>query len=144
MGLGEKQGQAVVALSCALPWRIAIQGGAAEAVADLGGLNLAGLEVKGGFNTIRLDLPTPTSLIPLRLSGGASEITVRRPVGVAVRVNFKGWADALAFDDQTFSVAGNISQLQSPGFDPTAPGFDIEITSYAKKVTILTVEKTLS
>jgi len=136
LGLGEKQGQAVVALSVAIPWRIAIQGGAAEAVAELGGLNLAGLEVKGGFNTIRLDLPTPTGLVPIRLAGGASEITVRRPAGVAIRINFKGWANALAFDDQTFSVAGNLSQLQSPGFDPTAPGFDIEITSYANMVTI--------
>ncbi|HLZ55656.1 MAG TPA: MarR family winged helix-turn-helix transcriptional regulator [Ktedonosporobacter sp.] len=136
LGLGEKQGAAEVALSIAIPWWIAIQGGAAEAIAELGGLNLAGLEVKGGFNTIRLDLPTPTGRVPLRLAGGASEITVRRPAGVAARINFKGWADALVFDDQTFSVAGNISQLQSPGFDPTAPCYDIEITSYANRVTI--------
>jgi DNA-binding MarR family transcriptional regulator len=137
LGLGEKQGQAMVALSVAIPWWIAIQGGAAEAVAELGGLNLAGLEVKGGFNTIRLDLPTPTGRVPIRLAGGASEITVRRPAGVATRINFKGWADALVFDDQAFSVAGNISQLQSPGFDPTAPCYDIEITSYANRVTII-------
>ena len=136
LGLGEKQGAVEVALSIAIPWWIAIQGGAAEAIAELGGLNLAGLEVKGGFNTIRLDLPTPTGRVPLRLAGGASEITVRRPAGVAARINFKGWADALVFDDQTFSVAGNISQLQSPGFDPTAPCYDIEITSYANRVTI--------
>jgi DNA-binding MarR family transcriptional regulator len=122
LGLGEKQGQAVVALSRAIPWRIAIQGGAGEAVAELGGLNLAGLEVKGGFNTIYLDLPMP--------------ITVRRPAGVAIRINFKGWASELAFDGQIFSVAGTISQLQSPGFDPMVPGFDLEITSYANRVTI--------
>lgn len=136
LNLGEKQGQAAVALSAVLPWQIAIQGGAAEVVAELSQLNLTGLEVKGGFNTIRLDLPTPTGRVPLRLAGGASEIIVRRPAGVAVRINFKGWASELAFDDQTFSVAGNISQLQSPGFDPAAPSFDIEITSYANKVTI--------
>jgi DNA-binding MarR family transcriptional regulator len=136
LGLGEKQGQAVVALSVAIPWRIVIQGGAAEAAAELGGLHLAELEVKGAFNTIRLDLPAPTGRVPLRLAGGASEITVHRPAGVATRINFKGWASELAFDNQTFSVAGNISHLQSPGFDPTAPGFDIEITSYANRVTI--------
>lgn len=136
LGLGEKQGQAAIALNAAIPWRISIQGGAAEASAELGGLHLAGLEVKGGFNTIRLDLPAPAGMVPIRLAGGASEIIVRRPSGVAARVNFKGWASELAFDEQTFSVAGNISQLQSPGFDPTAPCYDIEITSYANKVTI--------
>ncbi len=120
----------------AIPWWITIQGAVAEALVELGGLNLAGLEVKGGFNTIRLDLPTPTGRISLRLAGGASEITVRRPAGVAAHTNFKGRADALVFDDQTFSVAGNISQLQSPGFDPIAPCYDLEITSYANRVTI--------
>ncbi len=136
LGSGEKQGQAVVALSAALPWRIALQGGAAEAVAELRGLKLGGLEVKGGFNTIRLDLPVPSGMVPVRFAGGASEIIVQRPIGIAARINFKGWASELTFDGQTFSVAGTISQLQSPGFDPTGPGFDIEITSYVNRVTI--------
>lgn len=138
LGMGEKQGQAEIALSVAIPWRIAIQGGAEEAVAELGGLNLAGLEIKGGFNTIRLDLPTPSGMVPIRLAGGASEITVRRPTGVAIRINFMGWASELVFDGQTFGVAGNISQLQSPGFDPTGPGYEIEIKSYVNKVAIIT------
>ena len=128
LGLGEKQGAAEVALSVAIPWRIVIQGGAAEVV--------AGLEAKGGFSMIRLDLPAPSGVVPIRISGGASEITVVRPAGVAARVHFKGWVSALVFDDQTFSGAGNNVRLQSPGFDPTAPCYDIEVTSYANMVTI--------
>lgn len=136
LSLGEKQGQAAVALNGTIPWLIAIQGGAAEAIADLSGLNLIGMEVKGGFNSMRLHLPTPSGMVPIRLAGGASEITVHRPTGVAIRITFKGWASELTFDGQTFSVAGNISQLQSPGFDPTVPGYDVEITSYANRVII--------
>ncbi len=138
LGLGEKQGAAEIALSVTIPWRIVIQGGAAEVVAELGGLDLAGLEVKGGFSTISLDLPTPSGIVPIRISGGASEITVRCPAGVAARVHFKGWVSALVFDDQTFSGAGNNVQLQSPGFDPTALCYDIEVTSYANMVSITT------
>ncbi len=136
LGLGEKQGRAALALNATIPWRISIQGGSAEAVAELGRLKLASLEVKGAFNTLRLDLPAPAGLVPLRLAGGASEIIVRRPAGVGVRLNFKGWTSMLTFDGQTLSVAGNIAQLQSPGFDPTTPGYDLEITSYANVVTI--------
>ncbi|MEO8972744.1 MAG: MarR family winged helix-turn-helix transcriptional regulator [Ktedonobacteraceae bacterium] len=136
LGLGGKQGATEVALSVAIPWRIAIQGGAAEVVAKLGGLDLAGLEVKGGFSMIRLDLPTPSGVVPIRISGGAPEITIRRPAGVAARVHFKGWVSALVFDDQTFSGTGNNVRLQSSGFDPTAPCYDIEVTSYANMVTI--------
>lgn len=136
LGLGEKQGAAEVALSTVIPWQIVIQGGAAEVGAELGGLNLAGLEVKGGFSTIRLDLPAPSGVVPIRISGGASEITIRRPTGTAAQVKLKGWISELVFDDQTFSGVGNNMRLQSPGFDPTAPCYDIEITSYASMVTI--------
>jgi len=136
LGLGEKQGQAVVALSVAIPWRMVIQGGAAEVVAELGGLNLAGLEIKGGFSMICLNLPAPSGVVPIRIMGGAPEITVRRPAGVAARVHLKGWVSELVFDDQTISGADNNMRLQSSGFDPTAPYYDIEITSYANRVTI--------
>ena len=136
LGLGERRGVAEVALNAAIPWQIVIQGGAAEVAAELGGLDLAGLEVKGGFNTIRLELPAPSGIVPIQISGGASEITVRYPAGVAVRSHFKGWVSELVFDDQTFNGVGNNVRLQSHGFDPTAPCYNIEVTSYASKVTI--------
>lgn len=136
LGLGEKQGAAAVALSTVIPWRIVIQGGAAEVVAELGGLDLAGLEVMGGFSMIRLDLPAPSGVVPIRISGGASEITVRRPAGVAARAHLKGWASMFVFDDQTFSDVGNNVWLQSPGYKATAPCYDIDVSSSASMVTI--------
>jgi hypothetical protein len=75
-------------------------------------------------------------VVPLRISGGASVITVRRPTGVAARVHLKGWASEFVFDDQTFSDLGNNVWLQSPGFEPTAPCYDIEVASSASTVTI--------
>jgi DNA-binding MarR family transcriptional regulator len=134
--LGGEQRVAEITLSIAIPWQIAIQGGASEITAELGGLNLAGLEIKGGLSMIRLELPTPEGVVPIRISGGASEVIVRRPAGVAVRAHLKGWASQFVFDDQTFSDVGNDVRLQSPGFDPTAPCYDIEVASSASMVTI--------
>ena len=37
-------------------------GGASEVTAELGGLNLTGLEVKGGLSMIRLELPAPSGV----------------------------------------------------------------------------------
>ena len=45
------------ASTLAIPWWIVIQGGASEVTAELGGLDLAGLEVKGGMSMIHLELP---------------------------------------------------------------------------------------
>jgi DNA-binding MarR family transcriptional regulator len=136
LGLGGKQGAAEVALSAAIPWQIVLQGGAAEVVAELGGLALAAFEVKGGFNKIRLELPAPAGIVPIQIIGGALEIIVRRPVDVAAQARFKGWASEVDFDEQTFNGVGNNMRLQSAGFDPAAPRYDLEITSYASKVSI--------
>src|SRR5260370_2298096 len=112
---------AEVTLSRAIPWQIVIQGGAWEITAELGRLNLVGLEIKGGLHMVRLDLPAPSGVVPLRISGGASGVVVRRPAGVAARVHLQGWASELVFDEQTFSAVGNNVRLQSSGFDLAAP-----------------------
>ncbi|GHO80466.1 hypothetical protein KSD_82370 [Ktedonobacter sp. SOSP1-85] len=127
---------AEVALSIAIPWQIVIQGSASEITAELGELNLASLEVKGGLHRSQLDLPAPTGRVPMRISGGASEVIVRRPAGVAALVHLKGWAAEFVFDDQTFGAVGNDVRLQSQGFDPTTPYYDIEVASSASQLTI--------
>ena len=135
-GLGGQQRAAEVTLNVAIPWQIVIQGGASDVTAELGGLNLASLEVKGGLSSIRLELPMPSGVVPIRISGGASEIIVRRPGGVAARAHLKGWVSTFVFDDQTFSDLGNNVRLQSSGFVSTTPFYDIEVASSASMVTI--------
>ena len=136
LGLGGLQRAAEVTLNVAIPWQIVIQGGASEVEARLHGLDLAGLEVKGGLSSIRLELPVPSGVVPIRISGGASEIIVRRPAGVAARAHLKGWVSTFVFDNQTFSDMGNNVWLQSSDFEPTAPYYDIEVASSASMVTI--------
>jgi DNA-binding MarR family transcriptional regulator len=135
---GGGQSGAEVTLSSALPWSIAIHGGASEIIAQLAGLSLSGLEVKGGMSMIHMELPVPTGAIPIRISGGASQITIRRPVGVPARVHLKGWASQMIFDDQAFSNLGSDVRLHSPDFEPTAVGYDIDVASSASMVDITT------
>lgn len=134
--LAREKRAAEVTLNTVIPWQIAIQGGAAEITAELGELTLTSLAVKGGLNKVRLDLPAPSGVVPVRISGGAADVVVQRPAGVAARVHLKGWASAFVFDDQTFSALGNDARLQSSGFDPTAPYYDIDVASSASMVTI--------
>lgn len=133
---GKEKRAAEVTLSRALPWQIIIGGGAAEVTAELGGLRLASLEIKGGLHAVSLDLPAPTGVVPLRISGGAAEVTIGRPAGVAASVHLKGWATAFVFDEQTFGAVGNDVRLQSPGFQPAAPHYAIEVASSANRLTI--------
>jgi DNA-binding MarR family transcriptional regulator len=134
--LGGRLGAAEVTLSAAIPWQIVIQGGASQITADLGNLNLAGLEVKGGMSMISLALSVPSGAVPIQISGGASEITIRRPAGAAIRVHLKGWVSQFIFDDQTWSGVGNDVRLQSPDYEAATGRYDIEVSSSASMVTI--------
>jgi DNA-binding MarR family transcriptional regulator len=133
---GMEKRTAEVTLSTAIFWQIVLQGGASEITAELGDLNLASLEVKGGAHMALLDLPAPSGVVPVRISGGISETTIRRPTGVAARVHLKGWASELVFDDQIFNAVGNDVRLQTPDFDPAAPYYDIDIDSSVSHLTI--------
>lgn len=135
-----RKSAADVMLSVAVPWGIVIKGGASEITADLGKLNLTRLEVKGGLSTIRLELPVPSGVVPIRISGGASEVNVRRPAGVAARVHLKGWASEFVFDGQSFSGVGYDVWLQSPDYAAPAPCYDIEVANSASTITITTFE----
>jgi DNA-binding MarR family transcriptional regulator len=133
-GLMGEQRQAVVTLSRAIPWQIVIQSGGTDVTAELGGLDLASFEIKGGGSRIHLHLPVPSGVVPIRISGGGSEIVVRRPAGVAVQAHLKGWGSVFVFDDQTHM--GNDVRLQSSGFEPTTPYYNIEVASSGSMVTI--------
>jgi DNA-binding MarR family transcriptional regulator len=135
-GLGAKERAADVTLSAAIPWQIQIQGSGAGVRGDLGGLVLTGLEITSNAGSVHLSLPSPNAMIPVRVSGGASEVRLSRPVGVPVRAHLKGWASAFTFDDQMFSDLGNDVRLQSPDFVASAPGYDIEVSSSASAVAI--------
>ncbi len=134
--LGVEKRIAEVKLNTVTEWRILIQGGASDFTAELGNLKLADLEVKGGLSMIRLELPVPSRVVPIRIGGGASSIIVRRPPGVAARVHLKGWASYFVFDEQTFSNVGNDVRLQSPGYEAGTPCYDIEVSSSVSMVTI--------
>jgi DNA-binding MarR family transcriptional regulator len=134
--LGAEKREVEVTLSTAIPWRVMIQGGAAQLTAELGKLDLAALEIKGGVGMTRVELPVPTGVVPIRISGGAAEIFVRRPAGVAARVHHKGWSSTFNIDDQHFNNMGNDVRLQSSGFVTTAPYYDIEVASSVSTVRI--------
>ncbi len=129
-----EQRQAEITLNRAIPWQIAVQSGGSDVIAELGALDLTSCEIKGVGSKIQLELSRPSGAVPVRISGGGSEIVVRRPAGVPVQAHFKGWGAAWVFDEQTY-LSNNV-KLYSPDFDPTAPHYLIEVTSTGGKATI--------
>lgn len=131
--------EAEVALNTAVPWRVELRNGASDTTADLRGITLIGLEIRGGASSVTVELPRPTGTVPVKIAGGASGITINRPPGVEVSLRVKGWAAHLTFDDQTFDAMGSVGRLQSPGYAEATRRYDIEIEGSASGVTVGTV-----
>jgi len=130
------QQDAEITLNATIPWQIDIKGGAAAVNADLTNLNLVELNVSYGMSSVDLNLPVPSGTVPIRISGGASSVTIQRPSGIPARVRFTGWASAITFDDQPLSGVRNDLRLQSPGYEDAVGRYDIEISGNASMVTM--------
>jgi len=134
LGMGRQS--AAITLNGRLPWRISIKGAASMIEADLRDLTLTEFEIDGAASSIDLQLPACTTVVPVRISGGASAIRIRREPGAAAQVHLKGWASKLDVDGQASSNVGNNVWLQSSDYDPSGPYYAIELASSASSVTV--------
>jgi hypothetical protein len=127
---------AEVALNASIPWDVEVRGGASRLLADLSGLRLGSLKVAGGASRLEVVLPAPSGIVIVVILGGASNVAIRRPEGVAARLRVDGGATNLTFDDRHIGAAGGELDLQSGAYDGAADRYDIAVTGGANNLSI--------
>src|SRR5262245_31567404 len=125
-----------VILSTSVPWDVDISGGAASVEVDLAGLELLAFRIGGGASEVTIQLPPPVGTVPVSIGGGASNVTVRRPAEAPVRLQIRGGASKLAFDEMSLGAVGGRTQLQSEGFRESHDRYEITIGGGASKLTV--------
>jgi hypothetical protein len=81
-------------------------------------------------------LPTPSGTVPVRVLGGASNVAIHRPEGVAACVCVDGGSTNLAFDEQRFGAVGGEVSLRSPDYEGASDRYEIVITGGASGLTV--------
>jgi hypothetical protein len=127
-----------VALNPSIPWHFEVQGGTFRLNADLRGLQLTMVTLEGGAIKVDLALPRPSGTVPMRIRGGASEVSVRRPSGVPVRVIAHGGFRRLQVDGKSIE-ATNEKEIQSTDYDGAVDRYDLELADGADRF-VLTAE----
>jgi hypothetical protein len=127
---------AEVSLNARIPWDVEVRGGASRLLADLRGLRLGSLSLEGGASRVEVVLPFPSGTVAVVVLGGASNVAVRRPTGVATRLRVSGGATHLKFDDRRIGAAGGELDLPDRDYDGVADRYDITITGGANNVSI--------
>jgi hypothetical protein len=127
---------AEVALNAGIPWDVEVRGGASRLLADLSGLRLGSLKVDGGASRLEVVLPAPSGIVTMVILGGASNVAIRRPEGVAARLRVDGGATNLTFDYRHIGAAGGVLDLQSGDYDGAADLNDLAVTGGANILSI--------
>lgn len=127
---------AQIALTTAVPWAIEIKHGVSQLTADLRDLEITSIDITGGASECELTLPRPRRRAALRITGGASQVVVKRPRGTAAQVSVRGGASNFVFDDQQLGAVGSALKLSTPGWESAPDGWTIELTGGASSVSV--------
>ena len=122
-----------VVLNAALPWRVEFRGGATSVSADLRTVRLQALELAGGSGSMSLRLGVPAGVVPIRVSGGADDLTITRPAGAAVRMTVTGGYRSASLDGVQAWSGGRIA---SSGADAAPDRYEIEVIGGASRVMV--------
>ena len=130
--------RASIALAAGIPWTIELQGGLTDLDGSLGDLTLARLDVEDGANHVDLDLPSPAGTVPVRISGVASSVRLRRPATAPVGLKVGGGISHLRLDGAKHQNVGGDRRFTSPGYAAGADRYEIEVLGGASDVRIST------
>jgi DNA-binding MarR family transcriptional regulator len=125
-----------VSLNGSIPWAIEIEGGITDLTGTLEAVTLERMEVKGGANHIRLDLPVPAGSVPIRVTGVASSARFRRPAAVPVAVNVAGGISHLRLDGRRHEQVSGRRRFVGDGFADRPDRYEIELLDGASEVVI--------
>jgi hypothetical protein len=125
-----------IALNASVPWELELRGGVSRLEADLAGLQLTGFEIRGGASHVELALGEPRGIVPIRVRGGVSHVTIWRPAEVPVAASVRGGVSRLALDDQRFGAIGGETRITTGAWRQVTSGYDIEIMGGASHLTI--------
>lgn len=125
-----------VTLNAAVRWRLVLGGGTTRTTADLRGTRVTGISLTAGSDVVSLALPRPRGIVTVRLTGGASQFLLSLPRGVPARVTAAGGAGGVSLEGRDHAGIAGGSVFTTPGWTGGAPGFDIDATAGAARVTV--------
>ncbi len=128
--------RARIALSGSIPWTIELEGGISDLTGGLDGVLLERMDVQGGANHLRLDLPAPSGTASVRVTGVASSARFRRPAAVPIAVRVAGGVSHLRLDGRRHEQVSGDRRFVGSGFAEHPDRYEIEVLGGASEVSV--------
>jgi DNA-binding MarR family transcriptional regulator len=131
-----RERSAQLALTQEVPWTIDISGGLSQLAADLSGLRVHSMEIRGGVDTIDFKLPRPDGTSRIELSGGATSLSIRHSPDAAVLLTLDGGVHQVKFGGQRLRQVHGTLRLETPSARSKADRYDITIAGGVRDVSV--------
>jgi hypothetical protein len=135
---GASEGRAVrVLLSERVAWRLRLEGGVSDQVLDLTRARLLGVDLVGG--SARTDLilpPVDRGALTVRLTGGASRLSIRVPGAPPVRVRAGAGTGSVVVRDERWNGVAAGDLLSTPGWDRSPNRLFLDLVAGVNAVTV--------
>jgi hypothetical protein len=114
---------------------LSVKSGASNGHLDLSTLQLKDFDASLGAAATWIRVPQNAGPVTLRISGGASDISIDVPPGVAARLRFRGGLTTINVDQARFPPAGD-NVYQSADFGTAPNSADITIDAGVTKIQV--------
>ncbi len=128
--------KARVALNGSIPWTIELDGGITDLTGTLEAVTLERMDVDGGANHVRLELPRPTGTATIRIGGVVSSARFTRPAGIPVAVRMAGGVAHLRVDGGRREQVAGQRRYVGPGFADSPDRYELEVLGGASELTV--------
>jgi hypothetical protein len=117
-----------------LPLSLNVSAGAGEFIIDLSDVKTTDARFSVGASNTTVILPRPTGDVPVRLDGGASNITIEIPSDVEARVIVSGGLVTTTSQNPRATKSGNI--VETPGYGGAKDRVTVTINGGASSITV--------
>jgi hypothetical protein len=133
---GANFGNATVTVHVAndVPLSLQLNAGAGEFLIDLHDVKVTDTRFSVGASSTTIVLPHPTGDVPIRLDGGASDITVEIPADVEARVVVTGGLISTTSTNPRATKSGGI--IETAGYATAKDRVTVNITGGASSITV--------
>ena len=122
-------------LNSNVSWRFAVNSGASSDTFNMSGVHIAGIEINTGASHEDITVGAPSGTVPIVINGGALNVTVHRPRGVAASAGVSGGAVTLTFDGRQGHAVGSVT-AQTGAYDSATDRYEIQVNGGASNVTV--------
>lgn len=128
--------EASLELNPAVAWSIEVDGGITDFDADTRDLRIAGIDLRGGANRLRVRLGRPEGTVRLAIDGGSDDARIERPRGTPIGLHVRGGVSHLRFDGGRNASVGDGRRVETDDYPGASDRFAIELRGATSGLTI--------